>query len=116
MTPPKSDDPKTPAEPDGAYSAPGRAADPPPDEPYCAPGREAAGREAMVRDPYFAPGPEALKREQARFVIGGGPTEDEMRMALEDLEDALRRLEGSGILSPTSQSHADMLRAKDQKK
>lgn len=117
MAPPKSEGPRPP-EPDGAYAAPGRdaagrevVADS--DGAYCAPGREAA---PLPTEAYFAPGPEALEREQALFVMGGGPTDDEMKMAMVDLDDALNRLGSSGVLSPKTQAEADALRAKDKKR
>jgi len=62
---------------------------------------------------YAAPGPEALHREQALFVLGGGPSDKELKLAHEDLKDVIDDLGHAGSLTSPGLTQEEIDRIKE---
>jgi hypothetical protein len=67
--------------------------------PALPPHRLSAGKPVPTPISYAAPGPEALLREQTLHVLGGGPSDKELKLAHEDLQDVIDNLGRSGSLT-----------------
>lgn len=62
---------------------------------------------------YAAPGPEALHREQALFVLGGGTSDKELKLAHEDLKDVIDDLGHAGSLTSPGLSQEEIDQIKE---